>query len=257
LVSRCVTKILPAIFVAQNTAEKILVGDAKVTMIHSYSGEDKLPKPARAVIYDFDVPSEVITIDNSAAAHILNHDPIAHMKGDAGGESDPVAVAAKVQAAFSKRLVRELKKTSIPTSSAALGAGPDSTVNALTVQGDFTAVEQADKSARMMIGFRRGASDVKADVVVSLITEGNPITLAEFDLDSESGKKPGAATVGVGSAATSVGASGTTDNKASVEGDTSRMAKAVATEIEVILVAQQWIAPMTKTKRPEQAQATQ
>lgn len=267
MVSSGVSKIVSLIFLAamfaaagssaaQNTAEKILVGDTKVTMIQSYRGKEKLPKPAQAIIYDFDVPSDVITIDKSVGAHILNNDPIAHMKGDAGQESDPVAVAAKVQAAFSKRLVRELKKTSIPVSPAASSAALDSPVNALTVHGDFTAVKQGNKTVRMMIGFGRGASDVKAHVVVSLINQGKPIVLAEFNLDSESGKKPGAAaTMGVGSAAASVGVSAATDNKASVQGDTSRMAKAVGREIEDIIVAQQWIAPMTKTKQTQQAQA--
>lgn len=82
--------------------------------------------------------------------------------------------------------------------------------------------------------------------------------LSEFDLDSESGKKPGAAaTMGVGSAAASVGTSTAADSKASVEGDTTRMAKAVATEIEDLKVAQQWIPPMKASKQTETTQARQ
>jgi len=50
--------------------------------------------------------------------HILNHDPIAHIKGDAGQASGPAAVARKVHAAFSKRPISELKKTKIPVASA-------------------------------------------------------------------------------------------------------------------------------------------
>ena len=96
-------------------------------------------------------------------------------------------------------------------------------------------MEQGNKTLRMMIGFGRGASDVRAHVVVSLMTQGNPIVLAEFNLDSESGKKPGAAaTMGTGSAAASVGTSGATDSKATVEEDTSRRAEVVAKEIEEI-----------------------
>jgi Domain of unknown function (DUF4410) len=128
-------------------------------------------------------------------------------------------------------------------------AWPEPPANALTVYGDFTAVEQADKTAQMVIGFGRRASDVKAHGVVSLVTQGTPIVLAEFNLDSESGKKPGdAATMGVGSAGASVGASGATESKASVEGDASR--RAVSSETAGIMVAQQWIAPMTKNKEP-------
>jgi hypothetical protein len=178
---------------AQNTAEKILVGGTKITMIHSYSGADKLPKPPLVTVYDFNVPSDVITIDNFVEAHILNNSPIARLKGDAGQESDPAAVAAKVQAAFSRRLMKELKKTSIPVTSGASGAALDSPMYGLTVRGNFTAVRQGNMGPRMMIGFGRGASDVKAHVVITLTTPSMPVLLAEFNLESERGKKPGAA----------------------------------------------------------------
>ena len=102
---------------AQNTVGKVPVGNTKVTMVHSYSGKDKLPKPTLVTVFDFDLPIDVVTIDRSMEAHILNHDPIAHIKGDAGQASDPAAVARKVQAAFSKRLITELKKTKIPVTS--------------------------------------------------------------------------------------------------------------------------------------------
>jgi len=243
---------------AQNAVEKVLVGNTKVTMVHSYSGKDKLPKPALVTVFDFDLPSDVVTIDRSVEAHILNHDPIAHIKGDAGQASDPAAVAAKVQAAFSKRLIKELKNTKIPVTSADSGTIQNSSAYVLTVRGAFTAVKQGNMGARMMIGFGRGASDVRAHVIVTLTAPSSPVLLAEFDLESESGKKPGAAaTMGVGSAAASVGTSTATDSKASVEGDTTRMAKTVATEIEDLMVAQQWIPPMKTSKQTETAQASQ
>jgi hypothetical protein len=243
---------------AQNAVQKVLVGDTKVTMVHSYSGKDRLPKPALVTVFDFDLPIDVVTIDRSAEARILNHDPIAHIKGDAGQASDPAAVARKVQAAFSKRLINELKKTKIPVTSADSSAASNSPAYVLTVRGTFTAVKQGNMGARMMIGFGRGASDVNAHVIVSLNAPTSPVLLAEFDLESESGKKPGAAaTMGVGSAAASVGTSTATDSKASVEGDTTRMAKTVATEIEDLMVAQQWIPPIKTSKQTETAQASQ
>src|ERR1700722_14624170 len=148
---------------AQNTVGKVLVGNTKVTMVHSYSGKDKLPKPTQITVFDFDLPIDVVTIDRSMEAHILNHDPIAHI----------------------------------------------------------------------------------IHVIVSLTAPSSPVLVAEFDLESASGKKPGAAaTMGVGSAAASVGTSTATDSKTSVEGDTTRMAKTVATEIEDLMIAQQWIPPM-------------
>jgi hypothetical protein len=239
---------------AQNTAEKIFIGNTKVTMLHSYSGPDKLPKPALVTVFDFDVPPDVVTVDKSVPAHVLDNDPIAHMKGTAGQKSDPAAVAAKVQAAFSKQLIKALKSMPMPVSSAASGGDSVSLPNVVTVHGEFTAVKQGNAAVRMMIGFGRGASDVKAHVVVSLNTSSTPVVLAEFDLSSESGKKPGAAaTMGAGAAAgASVAASGATDSKATVDGDSARMAKVVAAEIENVMVAQQWIAPPKNAKQTGQ-----
>jgi hypothetical protein len=237
---------VPAISIAQSNAEKVLVGDTKVTMIQSYSGKDKLAKPPQVIVYDFNIPSDVITIDHSHAAHILDNGPIARRRGDAGEQSDPEAVAAKVQSAFSKGLIKELSKTSIPTTSAASSTGANPPVGALIVRGDFTSINEGDAAKRIIIGFGRGASDVKAHVIVSQVGQGDPIVLAEFNLDSASGKKPGAAaTMGASStsAAASAGAAGETDRRATVQGDTSRMAKVVAKQIENVMVTQQWIKP--------------
>lgn len=240
---------------AQNTVEKVLVGDTKVTVLQSYKGTDTLSKPAQIVVHDFDIPSEVITIDRSPAAHILGHSPIARMKGDAGENENPAAVATKVQAAFSKTLLNELKKTSIPSVQSALGANPESPVSTLIIRGDFTSVKQGNKTARVMIGLGRGASDVQAHVAVSLITPDGPVLLSEFKVNSQSGKKPGAAeTMGVGGVATAAGTSAATDSKSDVEGDTSRMAKAVARQIQSVMTTQKWIAAPAS---PPAAQSTQ
>jgi hypothetical protein len=240
---------------AQNTAQKILVGDSKVTVISSYSGKDKLPAPSQIVLHDFDVPSEIITIDHSAAANILGNGPLARRRGTAGQDQDPAAVAQSVQAQFANTLLSNLQKTPIPVTRSPLGANAEEPAGTLIIRGDFTAVQQGNKTARIMIGLGRGASDVEAHVIISLLTPTGPLLLSEFNVNSASGKKPGAAaTMGVGSAATSVAASGGTDHKATVEGDTSRLANAVAKEVRNIMTAQQWLPPADADK---QSAATQ
>ena len=49
---------------AQNAVEKVLVGNTRVAIIHSYSGKDKLPKPTQITVFDFDLPIDVVTIDD-------------------------------------------------------------------------------------------------------------------------------------------------------------------------------------------------
>lgn len=228
---------------AQNAASKILIGDTKVTVIHSYQGPASLPKPAQAVVLKFDIPSNVITLDHSPMSHILSHDPVAKMKHEEGRDESPANVAQNVQAAFFKTLAGELQKVSLPT---VAGTQQEIASNSIIIRGGFTDVNLGNKTKRMIIGFGRGASDVKAHVVVSLNAANGPILLSEFDLTSVSGKKPGAAaTMGVGSAAASAGVAVATDGKATVEGDASRMAKAVSKQVRAIMAAQHWISPVS------------
>lgn len=163
-----------------------------MTVIASYTGKDKLAVPSGIVLHDFDVPAEIITVDHSPAAHILSNSPIARVKGDAGQEEDRAIVAQKVQAAFSKQVVADLKKTAIPISESPLGTNVETPVGTLIIRGNFLTVKQGNKTTRMMIGLGRGAGDVKAHVVISLITVTGPLLLSEFQVDAASGKKPGA-----------------------------------------------------------------
>jgi hypothetical protein len=240
---------------AQNTVQTLLAGDTKIEMLYSYKGTN-LAKPAKTVVYNFDVPESVITMDNSAAARLLGRGIVSRrIKGDTNQDTSPEAVAQHVQASFSKALVSELAKTSIPAE-IATSADANPSINSLVVHGDFTTVNQGNKSKRIMVGFGRGASDVQAHVVIFLVTDTQPVVLAEFNLKSESGKKPGAAaTMGVGSAGLAVATGDVGNRKETVEVDASRMAKAVAKQIEDVMTAQQWIAPPQSQQSAQQSQA--
>jgi hypothetical protein len=227
---------------AQNAAKKLLVGDAKVDVIAKYQG-DPLPQPEKVLVSDFDVSPDVVSLDASPAARVHRR------RAAAEAASSPEAVARQVQAAFSKALVKELQQASVP---AAAVAGADTPPpRTLLVKGEFTAVNQGNKTKRVLIGFGKGASDVQAHVTVSLVTEQEPALVLEFNVKSQSGKKPGAAaTVGAGaatmgtvsapSAAAGVGAGGVFDQTATVEADASRMAKAVAKQIAQLMTSQPW-----------------
>jgi Domain of unknown function (DUF4410) len=228
---------------AQNAAKKLLVGDTKVDVVAKYQG-DPLPKPEKALVYDFEVPPEVVSVDTSPAARVHRR------RAAAEAASSPEALARQVQAAFSKALVRELQQASVPAEAVA-GADTPAPPHSLLVKGDFTAIDQGNKTKRILIGFGKGASDVQAHVTVSLASEQEPVALLEFNVKSQSGKKPGAAaTVGAGaatmgtvsapSAAAGVGAGGVLDSAATVEADVSRMAKGVAKQIAQLMTSQPW-----------------
>jgi hypothetical protein len=165
---------------AQNDATKLLTGDAKVEVVASYQG-DPLPKPDKILICDFTVSPDVVTVDQSAAAR-LQRRRLQRREPDA--DSSPEALAGQVQNAFAKALVSELQKTAVPaeTAPADNAAIPAHT---LIVHGEFTTINQGNKTKRMMIGFGRGASDVQAHVTVSLTTDAQPVVLSEFNLTVE------------------------------------------------------------------------
>jgi hypothetical protein len=233
---------------AQSVPAKILSGDTKVETVAGYQGTDPLPRPEKTVIYDFRVAPESVTMDDSAAARLTQRRALRRGSDD---ESSALDVAGQVRVSFSKALIDQLRKLPMPVEMAP-GAESGVPPNTLIVHGEFTAVNQGNSTKRIMIGFGRGASDVQADVTVSLITETQPIVLSEFKLKSESGKKPGAAaTMGVGSLAVGAAAGDVGEKKASVEGDAARMAKAVAKQIADIMVARKWIPPLAPDPAPQ------
>jgi hypothetical protein len=239
--------VLSASVEAQNAAKKLLVGDTKVDVIAKYQGE-ALAKPDKALVYDFTVPTSVISVDESPAARVHRHRKVE--KEDA---TAPEAVAQQVRESFSKALLHELQQASVPAETAP-GADSPAPPNTLLVKGEFTTINQGNKTKRILIGFGKGASDVQAHVTVSVASEPQPVTLLEFNVKSQSGKKPGSvATVGAGaatlgtasagSAAAGVAAGGVMDRAASVEADASRMAKGVAKQIAELMSSQPWASP--------------
>jgi hypothetical protein len=95
----------------------------------------------------------------------------------------------------------------------------------------------------MVIGLGAGSSKVVAHVECYLREPARNNVLSEFKVTSESSRKPGAAeTMGAGAAPAVAGAvSGATELKQEAEGDTDRMAKAVAKQIKKALTAQGWV----------------
>jgi Domain of unknown function (DUF4410) len=239
----CLITVACQLAMAQNASGNILTGDVKSDVLQRYNGPGVLPKPDKVLIHDFAVPVGAITMDKSIAAQLHRRIKLRHGVDE---DSSPEALAQQVQAAFTKALAGELKKVNLQTANtpgqkmpAAEGAMSGSN---LIVEGQFVAIREGDETKRIMIGFGRGASDIKTHVTVSSLNQGHPTVVLEFNLSSESGKKPGAvATMGVGSLAVGAAAGGVSDRKSTVEADASRMGKLVAKQLETFMVDQKWI----------------
>ena len=233
----CVLALSAQVATAQSSSGNIVTGEAKVEMISTYNGAEALAKPEKVMIQDFTPVGDII-MDESAAARLHRRLSLKHGSDE---DSTPEVLTQQVQAAFSKTLMKEFTKVNVQ-SERSLDDGGVSAAPVLIVEGEFIAIDEGNKSKRIMIGFGRGASDIKTHVVVSSLVKGSKTVVLEFNLNSASGKKPGAvATMGAGSLAVGAAVGDVGDKKGTVEADASRMAKAVAKQIEAFMIAQKWI----------------
>jgi hypothetical protein len=237
-------------------------GDAKLVVADHYSGA-ALPKPTRVVITDFAVPADDITVDDSLAARLHRRLMARFGKDD---DSSPEILAQHVQAAFFDGLSAELKKANVPSGRAtadhafASGATADGATSErivsdhaaggdaksaapseLLISGQFTTIDEGNKTKRELIGFGRGASDIKTHVTITSVTAGRSTVVLEFDMTSESNKQPGAAITGGSSLAVGAAVSAVGDRKSTVEADASRMGKLVAKQVEGLVSEQKWV----------------
>lgn len=210
-------------------------GRVEIKSVQSYSGAALQPRPVAIVVYNFAATPDEVKV-NSA---LLNR---VRMHASGSQEDDKTKLAHKVVEDFSNSLIKDLESTGMTVSRGVPGEpAPD---NSLTVQGDFLAIDEGNRTRRMAIGLGAGASKVEAHVECFLRQPDRNIMITEFKAISKSSRKPGAAeTMGAGAAPAVAGAvSGATEMKQDAEGDTGRMAKAVAKEIRKALSAQGWTA---------------
>ena len=236
---------------APTSSGNFYTGDAKVVVVDRYAGSAALAKPGEVRVDDFKVLPGAISIDDSLAARLHRHHQL--RKGQ-DVDSTPDILAQHVQAAFSEALVAELDKANIPVAKRSgvgggVGDGGDATAPDLIVAGEFVAMDEGSETQRVMIGFGLGASDVKAHVTVSTMSQEGSVVLLAFDMTAESNKKPGAAITSSTSLATGAAKKAFGDRKSKVENDAARMGTLAARQIEGIMSDRKWIyaaAPVTR-----------
>jgi hypothetical protein len=213
---------------AQTHSGNAFSGEAKLEILQRYTGPHTLPRPGQVVVENF-----------------ANDGPIVATRSLLLGRSQPLReppdqLIQQLQISFSKTLLGQFKKLSIPAAGAQ-DAGP-SLGPIIVVQGEFISIAPGNSRQRVIVGFGRGASGLKMHLVVSEIVNGETTVLIECNIHAQSGKQPGAilSTSGTGFA---VGvATGHFGDKltSTVQADASRMAKLVGKQIKAIAVEQQW-----------------
>jgi hypothetical protein len=214
----------------------------KVTSQNQYLGF--LPKPHRVLVYDFAVSPDEVELDSGLA----KLDELAKKESRNAQE---LVIGRKVAAAMSTNLLKEVQALGIP----AIHATKDTPVQTtdLLLKGQFISIDEGNAAERVVIGLGLGRTDVKTMTQVYGFVKGQKSVVDEFDVNAESGRKPGMAeTMGAGaltghllvSAVASTGvAVGSEAFSANVEADTKRTAKIITQQLKVFYLDQGWVQP--------------
>ena len=219
----------------QTRVGNVVSGRAKLQLLYRYDAPQPLPKPERVLIQDFATEGDIVLEKPRIHHHLL-------LRHEAGNDVSPDELVQQIRGTFAKTLIERLAKEKVKaerSQEADADAGPK-----IIIHGEFIGINQGNARKRIMIGFGRGASDIKTHVVITLVANGKSTVLVDCNINSQSGKEPGAlaSTGGIGIAAGTV--VGSLDDKwsATVEADASRMGKLVAELLESMMIKQKWIA---------------
>lgn len=229
---------IPVVY-AQSSVGNFLTGGAKMEGLQHNDEARNIPKPEHVLMRDFAVRPDDVTLDRSIAGRL--HRKRLSLEGS-DEDSTPEVLARHVQAAFFKGFSGELAKAHVvPVKADGTNAG--STGSDLMVEGTFTAIDEGDKTRRVMIGFGSGAGHVQAHVTVSSITAGRSTVLLSFELNSQAAKTPGAIVpMGKGSLAVGTGVGAATDGGSTVEANASQTGKLAARQLEALMRERNWLA---------------
>ena len=208
--------------VPQTRLGTVVTGRAKLQLIYRYDTSKALPRPDRVVIQDFPTEGEVV-MEKSRFHH---HHHLLHPESDQ--DVSPDDLMQHVQDSFAKAVIERLEKEKVKTERL-VDVGTESGME-LIIRGEVIGVNQGNARKRIMIGFGRGTSDIKTHVVLTLVANGRCTVLLDGNINSQSGKEPGAvaSTSGVGVAAGAVIGTVGDNRSGTAEADASRMGKLVA-----------------------------
>lgn len=214
-----------------------------VTPVQPYQGA-QMPRPEVVVVTDFVASPDTVKVDTGIGARLRNR-----LSGTSQA-AQQTADDRKVTAKISQILVAEINKRGL---AAMYGNDPSLWRGSgrVIVGGEILSIDEGNRTRRNVIGLGAGKSEIQARADVYYSTgAGEPRFLQSFAADAQSSRKPGAAeTMGVGAAtgraaeSAAVGVGTGVAMSGDVEGDSERMAKAMAEQLVAFFAQQGWIPP--------------
>ncbi len=217
-----------------------------VDMVQGYQG-GRLPPPDRILVHDFAVRPQDVRLDSGLRGRltqVFSRESTSELQYQAARETS---------AALSEALVAGLRRYGLPVERTSHPGAPGPG-RFLLVDGQLLAVDEGNRTQRVMIGLGRGRSSVEAGAQVYYLDRSAPPRLIEtFEARTDSGRAPGMAeTMGIGAVAGRLGASAAAGAgaHAAIEGsraddiaEARRLGEALAQRVGQFLVRQGWVAP--------------
>ena len=167
--------------VAWSLALVLLAGCAstEVSNRQAYQGA-KLARPDRVIVHDF----------TSNPAEVPPESPFsAQLAGAVTPTAEQRELGRKLGAQIAGDLIADLQGMGLPAVRAEGQAGPQ--VDDIVLRGYFISIEEGSAGQRVLVGFGRGAAEMRAAVEGYQMTAQGPRLLGSGEVGSEGGEMPG------------------------------------------------------------------
>jgi Domain of unknown function (DUF4410) len=155
---------------------------------------EMMPRPQVVIVDTFAASPDEVQLDRGLSTEV--EQSIRARSGSSRTEQE-LEAGRKVAAAIADKLVVEIRDMGLHAERGS--AVPAGTPNALLIKGQLVAIDEGNRTERLIIGLGAGRSDVRAHVQVYEVTATGRRLIDTIEIDAKSGLTPGMAeTVGAG-----------------------------------------------------------
>lgn len=235
-VFRFIPTVLLAVLLLAGCASSIKTSDRE-----QYEGPE-LPRPARILVYDFAAsPSDIPAWSDARNAYA---------QAGASMDANDLDAGRKLGADVAKELAKKINAMGMTAVRAQDQPGPQ--LNDIAIIGYFSSIHAGSAAERVVIGFGKGAAEVKAHVEGYHMAVQGMQRLGSGTIDSGgAGKSPGLVVPALVTVAThnpiglvvggAVKAEGEVSGRSTVEGSAERIADEIAKELKPKFEEQGWL----------------
>ena len=199
-----------------------------------------MPRPTVVIVDDFAADPSVVQVDSGIGGTLRRA-----ISGVGQTQEQQKQIAA-VRQSLRNSLIGEINAMNLPVRSPDIGPASPPYVE---IRGRIDSIDEGNQTRRNIIGFGAGKSSVAVSTELYYVAPGaQPVLMESYDGSGNSGHMPGLAAGGAGAAAGHValaaantGSKIATAGEPSTDGDASKLAHDLASQIGAVFAQQGWI----------------